>query len=114
MRSRTLAIAGAAALLALSPFAISGVAYAQTPGVTGPTGSGSSEAETQGATRPGAQPRLHAPQATVPGPTGSASSEAEVQGSGPKTVTNPLGPHNSTGVVTHSDAAVGSSSATPR
>lgn len=113
MRSRTLAVLGAAALLSVSPLGIS--AFAADTGATtlmaagaGPNGSGSPEAETQGSAQ-GKMSGTHAPRVGSPGPTGSGSSEAETQGSGPKTKVNPTHAHNSGGAVTNQGGATGSS-----
>lgn len=109
MRNRIWAL-GAVTLLAIGPLGMAS-AFAVPAGATGPTGSGSSEAETQGSAKLGAVPRIHHPRAGVSGPTGSGSSEAQVQGSGPRTAVNPMAPHRSTGVVKQGGTPVGTSGA---
>lgn len=106
MRNRSLALFAGAAILAFGQF---GTAFATPAGSTGPTGSGSSESETQGAAPVGSVPKAQHPAAGTPGPAGSGSSEAEVQGSAHAAKVNPHKKHNSAGVVTHGSSAVGSS-----
>lgn len=110
MRSRTTALLGAAALIAITPLGMS-TAFAANAGAntsvgaTGPNGSGSSEAETQGSAKH-TKSHVHAhARAGAHGPTGSGSAEAETQGSGPKTKVH--GGHAG-GAVTNQPPATGS------
>jgi hypothetical protein len=115
MRSRKLAVLGTATLIAISPLGMS-AAFAANVGastsmaVSGPNGSGSPEAETQGSAKGSAH--VHAPRVGAPGPTGSGSAEAETQGSGPKTKIHPGHVHHSGGAVTNQAGATGSAGTT--